>query len=414
MEEQHEDKIPDWLKNLQENSWELELLVSGGAIFSLIQLSDIYIEWMNTLRITSHLPGVGFMIISGILGIKILTTGFILHLIMRAYWLGMVCLNYVFPSGIQTEKLKKAKPFSSRIKGGDLKEQIMSIDRICGSVMFLSIISAVIIFSLSFLFFLIISLIILLESVLGPLGAEWPITILLIQFLLYVSDLLLMGMIRKIPYLSYIIFPFFVVFDWFSFRKFYQRALNLFSSNIRRLKFMVGAVLFTIVSVISTYLAIYRTMHWPNVFDKREYKWNMAEGEYMSYAFYRDQTDSYHKTRVSIQSKIITSNYLDIFVLYERRYDFLINATDTPDSLKTFAEITSIQIDDSIYQDIAWSPYWNEEVTNIGINTLVDISNLSNGKHMLRVFTNSSQIITTDLVHLELFETSIPFWKDVH
>jgi hypothetical protein len=26
-------RIPSWLQNLQENSWELELLISGGAVF---------------------------------------------------------------------------------------------------------------------------------------------------------------------------------------------------------------------------------------------------------------------------------------------------------------------------------------------------------------------------------------------
>ena len=32
-------QIPKWLKQIMENSWELELLISGGAIFSLFQLS---------------------------------------------------------------------------------------------------------------------------------------------------------------------------------------------------------------------------------------------------------------------------------------------------------------------------------------------------------------------------------------
>jgi hypothetical protein len=411
--EANENKIPDWLKNLQENSWELELLVSGGAIFSLIQLSDLYINWINTLRITTHLPGAGFMIISGVLGIKILTTGFILHLIMRAYWLGMVCINYVYPNGINADKLNQAKPFKSSNTNGDLKDQIMKIDKYCGTVMFTSIISAVAITSLSVLFCLIIFLIMYLETSFGGAILDWIFTLLIIQFLFYVADLLLMGILRKIPFLSYLFFPFFKVFDFFSFRKFYQRPLNLFSSNVPKLKFFIRAFIFTIVSIVSTYLAIYRTMHWPNSFDSREYKWNMADGEYMAYANYRDQITEKDKSRVSIQSKIISSNFLDVFVLYERRFDFLINATETPDSLKTFASITGVQIDDSTYNDVSWSPYWNSEITNIGINAMLDITHLSNGKHILRVFTKSDQIDPTDLEHLEQFETSIPFWKDV-
>ena len=31
------EQVPQWLKELQENSWEVELLISGGAISALIQ-----------------------------------------------------------------------------------------------------------------------------------------------------------------------------------------------------------------------------------------------------------------------------------------------------------------------------------------------------------------------------------------
>lgn len=35
-------EVPNWLKELQDNSWEAELLVSGGAVFSLFQLTDVF------------------------------------------------------------------------------------------------------------------------------------------------------------------------------------------------------------------------------------------------------------------------------------------------------------------------------------------------------------------------------------
>jgi len=42
-----EYSIPKWLRRLQENSWEMELLISGGAIFSLFQLSDLYVDFIS-------------------------------------------------------------------------------------------------------------------------------------------------------------------------------------------------------------------------------------------------------------------------------------------------------------------------------------------------------------------------------
>lgn len=414
MEENAENKIPDWLKNLQENSWELEILVSGGAIFTLLQLSDLYIDWINTLLITSYVPGIRIIEFTGMIGIKILTIGFILHLILRAFWLGLVCINYVFPGGIRSNKLKQQKPFSTRHVEGDLKEQIMKIDGLCGTLMFTSIISAVAITGLSFLFAVLIGMIIFLEINTTSFILEVGGVTLVIYFVVYIVDLLLMGVLRKVPVLSYILFPVFKLYDYLSFRSFYQRSLNLFSSNVKRLRFFAGAILFAAATLISSYLALYRTMHWPNLFDKREYKWQLAEGEHMTYAHYRDQLGEDLRSRVNIQSKIIQSNFLDIFVLYERRFDELISATATPDSLKSFAEITGVQIDDSSYQHLSWSTFWNEEISNLGINTVIDISHLANGKHILKVYTLSDNINYDDVDHKETFEAIIPFWKDVN
>jgi len=69
IERDEENRYPAWLQNLQENSWELELLISGGAVFSLIQLPDYLWGWLNTVKIQTSLPGFSLFLICGILGI---------------------------------------------------------------------------------------------------------------------------------------------------------------------------------------------------------------------------------------------------------------------------------------------------------------------------------------------------------
>ena len=86
-------EIPEWLKKLQENLWNLELLISGGAIFSLFRFSDLFVEFIGTLRMTAHMPGAGPLLMVGQFGIKVLTLGFSLHLLLRAYWIALVCIN---------------------------------------------------------------------------------------------------------------------------------------------------------------------------------------------------------------------------------------------------------------------------------------------------------------------------------
>ena len=88
MTEQKENKphhqIPDWLKKIQENSWELELLISGGAIFSLFQLSDSWVHWIESLVEFSSFMGYTEILLIGTLGIELLKIGFIIHIILRA------------------------------------------------------------------------------------------------------------------------------------------------------------------------------------------------------------------------------------------------------------------------------------------------------------------------------------------
>lgn len=89
--------IPQWLKNVQENSWEIELLISGGAIFALFQLSDVFIDFYNTGSILGLGINLHFFLVTGIYALKTLTIGFITHLMFRSFWLALICINYVFP-----------------------------------------------------------------------------------------------------------------------------------------------------------------------------------------------------------------------------------------------------------------------------------------------------------------------------
>src|SRR5436190_17320790 len=97
---------PKWLKRIQENSWEAEILISGGAIFSLFQLGDFagqYVLHIKEIRQTAGLNETAMFLFMGINGI---TIGFITHLILRAFWVGLVCLNFAYPAGINFSKLK--------------------------------------------------------------------------------------------------------------------------------------------------------------------------------------------------------------------------------------------------------------------------------------------------------------------
>lgn len=398
-------QIPQWLKSLQENSWELEILISGGAIFSLIQFSDLFIHWVKYIRLNGAFPFVNVFFIVGIFAIKILTIGFILHLLFRAYWLALVCVNYVNPSGIKHEKINWKKPFYVDRNMSDLQNQIMKIDAYCGTIMYMSIISFVAV--VGFLILLIICG--ALSALIGPSGV--------VMFFIYLFDFLTFGLLRKIPYLSYILFPIFKVFDFISIRGMYQNSLFMQNTNVNKGTFFIKTFAFALVSICLTYLSIYHTMHWPNKFDSREFKWQLTdknlEDGYLSASEgqYMDNWDENTISVTGINAKVQESNLMEVFLAYGQYADELIHQLPVADSLKTFDQIVSVSIDDSLYDNLEWIKS-KTKADILGITTMVPINNLKNGFHSINIYTDyKSKNWSPDHGEKE-FQIKIPFWVD--
>jgi hypothetical protein len=402
--------IPKWLKDLQENSWELEILISGGAIFTLFQVSEIWINWMADMAVISYLPGRTFFMLAGTLGIEILKLGFILHLILRAFWLSMVCINYVYPKGIAREKIKWKKPFSVNVEeNDDLHEPILNVDRLCGIVMYLSIISSFLLTGIIFTIFMIFSFPMLLGIDIGIIGQ-----LLFIFFLIYLFDLIFDGLLRKIPYLSYLTFLIFKLYDFLTFRFVYQKAAHLFRSNIPKWQFILSAVVFLAVSITLSYLNTYNVMKWPNVFDARSFHGQLnPENPIMNYRFYKDELDENTSSSLHIQSKFIQDDHLEIFVQYRLFLDELINALPKDPGTSNLSEFLEIAIDDSVYLNVDWFETVQRSSINKGLTAIIPIQHLTEGKHLLRIGC-SDKVSPAKVENYEekCVSVVIPFWKE--
>jgi hypothetical protein len=127
-----------WLQRLKEESWEAELLVSAIAIFGTFQLFGL-IEWatnkyIDLLPIEQFEYGY-FIVFMGLLAISILVSMFVIHFFLRAYWIGLVGLNSVFPdysiedsaySKIYTEKILAILPKQ--------EDTIQKVDELCSVI----------------------------------------------------------------------------------------------------------------------------------------------------------------------------------------------------------------------------------------------------------------------------------------
>ncbi len=143
-------KKTNWLQRLKDESWEAELLVSAVAIYAILQsfsiLDWLIIKFLDYLDQGQYFIGY-FIIVFGFLAIGILAAMFAIHFTLRAYWIGLVGLNSVFPdysledsaySPIYTEKILSILP--------KLTTSIAKIDELC-SVIFSAAFALMLIYS---------------------------------------------------------------------------------------------------------------------------------------------------------------------------------------------------------------------------------------------------------------------------
>lgn len=88
-------------------TWELELVISGAVAFALLQLPSAVDQVYERIdpHLADNLAGGAFIVLYYTkLALYTLIASFMIHIIARAYWVGLVGLEAVFPRGVRWEK----------------------------------------------------------------------------------------------------------------------------------------------------------------------------------------------------------------------------------------------------------------------------------------------------------------------
>jgi len=129
----------NWLQKLKDESWEAELLVSTIAIFGTFQLFKT-VSWLTNRFIDLIPPSqyliAYFIVFISLMAVSILISMFLIHFVLRAYWIGLVGLNSVFPD-YSIENSPYSKIFTEKIISilPKLKDSINKVDEL-SSVIF--------------------------------------------------------------------------------------------------------------------------------------------------------------------------------------------------------------------------------------------------------------------------------------
>ena len=430
-----DSKFKELLDKLQQESWQLELLISGFAIFGLITaipyIRTAMVIAENDKEFFSFLP-----LLIAFTACAILIFNLLIHVILRGLWIGALGLRYV-SGDIDFEKLNYQNRFTNH-----LKKRIVSFDKYVATLEnYCSVL-----FAISFLLiFYVISIALTLFCIVGiatlilsnddlPETLRTIIGLILLLFILFGAfmvfiDFLTQGYLKKNRWMSKIYFPFYFVFSYLTLTFLYRPLVYNFLDN----KFTRRLSLFLVPSYIAISILVSFKNHKSNYLESA----NKVSSTYLDERNYEDlliKDDDFARV-ATIQSKVITVPYIKLFRIFNegvenRLYNYhptlkpkndkrgfktdivMFSSTEylknrdslTKKYLSVFNNTHQVYIDTLKYKsDFLISKNKKDQ---FGFESYINIKNLPEGKHILklkRLFKRKNDTLkNTDI--------NIPFW----
>lgn len=241
---QRKNFFSEWLETLQQESWQLELLISGLLLYGILNGSSYLIEFDKFVEVNVASEGVGRFLARPIYTFAVTAWGiflinFLTHIVLRGFWIGAIGLRYI--SGeIEYDDLHYSKVFTDHLEKrvGRFDEYIEKLEKAC-SVIFAFSFLLLFIF-LSFLCFIMhIGLLGTLFSKLssgsdgfGMVGGFVIFVYCILGFLVFL-DFITLGLFKKIKdrIVSRIYFCIYLYFSYTTLSFLYRPLLYNFLDN---------------------------------------------------------------------------------------------------------------------------------------------------------------------------------------
>ncbi|NRD22899.1 hypothetical protein HNV10_06580 [Winogradskyella litoriviva] len=427
------------LEKLQEESWQLELLISGFAIFGLFSAYDP----LNIAAIEAENNGVLHEFIISIVALYscvILLFNLLLHVLLRGLWIGALGLRYV-SGDIDYEQLNYSEKFTKYLKKrvGSFDKYIARLENYC-SIIFA--ISFLLIFYVLALTFTILVIVLTAEYVISnenlpgwlskALGIPLMIFIIIGMFLTF-FDFATQGWLKKKRWISKIYFPFYWLFSFITLSFLYRPIVYNFLDN----RFGKRLILILLPVFILVIMLASLNNNFSNYFNERNSATSYITSD-NNYLDLIDKNDELFAKDAAIQSKIITENYINVYIKLSETIEdnvFNFNKGLKPDKdsrgltsdvvigynngknswgnnrkrldsirqdyVKTFNKLYYVEIDSL--------PFTSDFVVNknkLGFETYLPTQALDHGKHTLHV--NYKTIKNSDTINKRM--KSILFW----
>ena len=429
------DSFKKLLGKLQEESWQLELLISGFAIFGLFTAFPFIEESVKEAESNQQIYKFVISLVAQI-SCAILIFNLMLHVLLRGLWIGALGLRYV-SGDIDYEVLNYSQKFTRYLKKrvGSFDKYIATLENYCSIIFAISFLLIFYVLALTFTILAIAltaNYLIDNDSLPGWLSKGIGISLVVfisIGMLLTFIDFVTLGFLKKKKWISKIYFPVYWVFSFITLSFLYRPLVYNFLDNKFGRRLSLILIPFYFLILLSSTIQ-YKDSNYINA--------NLSSSDIM--ANNRNYEDlllesNEFKKEITIQSKVIQDPFIQIFIDYSenienRIFDFnpslkpeedtrglstsmTINNTtgsfNKRDSLrreylKTFNHIYSLVVD-SLSYDVDFILAQNKK-DQLGFETYLNIDKLEEGKHLLKL--NRLRIRKKDTSKIQV--RTIPFW----
>ena len=444
-----DNKTPKWLRRLQQESWNLELLISGFSIFLLFQGREIIEEVLNQLNV--HYGGGAlrpFMIILFLicyLGCNVLIFNLILHILLRGFWIGAIGLSSVrnkrdFSTLHYTEK------FTTRLneKVPSLEKLIVRLDNFCSTIFaftFLIVLMLISFFSVIIVLALVTSIIGKFETWFFPESGDLVNMISLIVLLvflatglLYFLDTLTLGGLKRIKWLQKVYYPIYRFFNFISFSSVYNSLYYHLLTRFPKRYIMLAILFYVGIFFLSPFFSYNLYRFYPD---------NATNSELFTNNYDDERSPEDQISNASISSLIIKDQFLPVFIRYNNKHNeillkncqdyepskksdfvsglrfstngFAITDPSVPEAdpeklLNCLQQHYKLYLNDSLYHQTDFYFFkQNGEIEEKGLKTLLDIAHLPRGKNLLKI---THMALDTAELYIEKDYAIIPFYKE--
>lgn len=436
MQERSSSRLSEWLDKLARESWQLELIISGFAIFLLIgiyePLNDIGNELLNgslsaRMQVILGLP---FGILKA--GWFILLVNLCIHVLLRGLWISTIGLRSV-SDDIDFEALRFTPRFDRFLqrKVGSFDRYIERLEKIC-SVLFAFT-------------FLVLFMLLAVGGQIALLGLgnlilwEWlglrdhAVTsifniLVLAGSLLYFIDFLTLGYLKRIRWLSFVYYPVYRFFSIITFARLYRPIYyNLIDNRFGR---GVGFLLvpYIVLLPIGSSVKFITDAYFPK---------SPPAHTMLNTIHYDDaRPEGASPEAPGIPSRFVGNGFVELFIPYLPEKDDkaiqalcpgleIANTTgltlqgpvtiqqersgfNVDSILLCMSGIQRVFVNDSLLADPGFRFYTHSQRRDNGLLAVLDVGYLTRGEHLLRVETRR---LREDSLRWEE-SAYIPFWKE--